>query len=50
MQKIERYEYDISPTEKKEIVLTFKVGNEDCEMAIPKKDLENMLWYANNPE
>jgi hypothetical protein len=40
--------YDITPTENNEIILVFKVGEEDCEMKIPKQDLERMLWFVNN--
>lgn len=43
MHKVEHFEYDIIPTENREIVLFFRVGEEDCEMKIRKQDLERML-------
>jgi hypothetical protein len=47
MKKVNDFMYDIKPTSKGEIILVFKVGEEDCEMKIPKQDLERMLWFAN---
>ena len=48
MHKVDHYEYDITPTDNDEIILVFKVSGEDCEMKIPKGDLERMLWFINN--
>lgn len=48
MKKIEHFEYDFNATDEQEVIVVFKVDKEDCEMKIPKKDLERMLWIANN--
>lgn len=48
MEKVNHYEYDFTPTENNEILLVFKVGEVDCEMKIPQKDLERMLWIVLN--
>lgn len=47
MLKIKVFDYDITPTVNDEIIVVFKAGEQDCEMAIPKTDLERMLWFAN---
>lgn len=47
-EKIDFFEYDTTPTEDGEIVVTFKVkGIGDCEMKIPEKTLRDMLSWVN---
>lgn len=47
MKKVEHYEYDFTPTENDEILLVFKFGDTNCEMKIPQKALERMLWIIS---
>lgn len=44
---IEGFTYDIHPNEKGEIMVAFKYGEDSFVMPIPKRDLERMLWFAN---
>lgn len=45
VEKVAFFEYDISPTEDNEIVVSFKVGGKSCEMKIPYKTLKDMLQW-----
>lgn len=48
LKRIDHFTYDIHPNEKGEIMVAFKRGEDSFVMPIPKRDLERMLWFAEN--
>ena len=47
LKVINNFMYDIHPNEKGEIMVAFKHGDDSFVIPISKRDLERMLWYAN---
>lgn len=47
LKLIDSFTYDIHPNEKGEMMVAFKHEKESFVLPIPKKDLERMLWFAN---
>lgn len=46
LKLIDSYEYDITPNEKGEMMIVFKVEEGSYMLPITIKDLRQMLWFA----
>lgn len=46
LKQIDFFEYDITPNEKGEMMIVFKVGEDSYMLPIPIKALKEMLWFA----
>ena len=46
LKQIDSYEYDITPNEKGEMMIVFKVGEDSYMLPISIKALKEMLWFA----
>lgn len=47
LKLIDNFVYDTEPNEKGEILVAFKHGENSFVLPIPKRDIERMLWFAN---